>query len=1084
MTNASIAGEPPEPGNAVTVRGRPATVQDVRAHAGNGEACHLVDVEYLDAWEFPAQDTVLWEREADARVLPTTGWPRIGDGIRPDDPQRFAAFCDALRWSSSARLPGLTGDGPALLSPWESAVSPEPYQLYPVLKALEMPRVSLLLADDVGLGKTIEAGLVLRELMNRRRIRRILVICPASLQIQWRDELRSKFSLDFDVLDRAAFTHVQREYGMDANPWAVTPRAIASMDFLRQPDVLEQFRAAAGTLERGHALALDLLIVDEAHNMAPMGFSERSDRTEMLAEVAPHAEHRLFLSATPHNGFTASFSGLLEILDPVRFRQTGDLSEAERKQLDLVMVRRLKSELNDRATELGEVAPFTSRAVAGVPFEWTDAERRLAAALREYRRAGSALLAKLERRQQLVGRFVFSLLTKRLLSSPYALARTWWKHIEGYATTATFDEAAAAANRAERQTADDDEKARREEDLARQGAGWLRRYEAELTAAREDVSAALIALGWDRDVVDEPIDIENVGYSSVFPPDGKWTAFRHWIDTRLRDGDDELLEDERGLIFTEYKDTLDYLTARLRADGMSEPVVRRLFGGSTMMDREIVKDAFTSADDRARLLVATDVAAEGLNLQTACRYVLHYEVPWNPMRLEQRNGRVDRHGQARNVTAFHFTSAADEDVTFIDYVVNKVHQVREDLGSVGEIFDRALDQRFAGAPIDASEVDRRLAITLEHAAQRIDLAVDGDPIATRAGAVAGQVLADTAVAMRLSPDALERLLAQAIALDRGGLEDAGGGTRRLNPPATWARLVDTSLRRRSAGGPIPLLVFDPAALMQASGGRSVFRERPDRVLVRLGHPLMKRATSTLRRCLWEPDSRLRRFTIAAGDIARPTLLVPALLQLTNGLREPLHAELVEIAVALDAPAIQIEVPRWDDCTALEDADLAAWVEHLEDRWDEVVTDLAAMFDAARQAYAKRTEALLPIARKRAITYQRELFAARLRELDADRGEKGRQKLRRDLEREVASLAQMTFDPAEEMEREERARRARDILEGEQYRRIEARRRRLRERVRRERDALLDDVLPRRYTLARSTLTPAAVALLVPFGTRP
>ena len=285
MTNAS-ASAPPEPGNAVSVRGRPATVQDVRPHSGNGEACHLVDVDYLDTWEFPAHDTLLWEREIDARVLPGTGWPRIGDGIRPDDPERFAAFCDALRWSSSARLPGLTGDGPALLSPWESAVAPEPYQLYPVLKALEMPRVSLLLADDVGLGKTIEAGLVLRELLDRRRIRRVLVVCPASLQLQWRDELRSKFSLDFEVLDRAAFTHVQREYGMDANPWAVTPRAITSMDFLRQPDVLGQFRAAALNLERGHALALDLLIVDEAHNLAPMGFSERSDRTEMLAEVA------------------------------------------------------------------------------------------------------------------------------------------------------------------------------------------------------------------------------------------------------------------------------------------------------------------------------------------------------------------------------------------------------------------------------------------------------------------------------------------------------------------------------------------------------------------------------------------------------------------------------------------------------------------------------------------------------------------------------------------------------------------------------------------------------------------------------
>lgn len=1083
MTNASTSA-PPEPGNAVSVRGRPATVQDVRAHTGNGEACHLVDVDYLDTWEFPAHDTVLWEREIDARVLPGTGWPRIGDGIRPDDPELFAAFCDALRWSSSARLAGLTSDGPALLSPWESAVAPEPYQLYPVLKALEMPRVSLLLADDVGLGKTIEAGLVLRELLDRRRIRRVLVICPASLQLQWRDELRSKFSLDFDVLDRAAFTHVQREYGMDANPWAVTPRAITSMDFLRQPDVLGQFRAAAVNLERGHALALDLLIVDEAHNLAPMGFSERSDRTEMLAEVAPHAEHRLFLSATPHNGFTASFSGLLEILDPVRFRQTGELTETERKHLDLVMVRRLKSELNERATELGEVTPFTSRDVAGVPFDWTPEEQRLAAALREYRRAGSALLAKLGRREQLVGRFVFSLLTKRLLSCPYALARTWWRHIEGYATAVTFDQAAAAATRAELQTADDDEKARREEDLVRQGAGWLRHHEAELTAAREEVSAALIALGWGREVAEAPIDVDAVDESSIFPPDGKWAAFRNWIDERLRNGG-QFLDDERGLVFTEYKDTLDYVIARLRAEGLSEPVVRRLFGGSSLAERAVVMDAFTSADDPARLLVATDVAAEGLNLQTSCRYVLHYEVPWNPMRLEQRNGRVDRHGQARDVTAFHFSSSADEDVDFIDYVVKKVHQVREDLGSVGEVFDRALDQRFAGTEIDPDEVERRLSITLEQASQRSDLAGDGDPIATRAGGAASQVLADTTLAMRLSPGALERLLAQAVTLDRGSLEDVGDGTRRLVPPASWQRLIDTSLRRRSAGGAVPRLVFDSAALMEQAGERSVFRERPDRVLVRLGHPVMRRATTTLRRRLWEYDPRLQRFTIVASDaVSKPTVIVPALLQLTSELREPLHAELVDIAVALDDSAQQIEVPGWDDVTALADADLATWAEHLEDHWEEIAESLTTTFDVARQGYVERAGALLPVTRASAVAYQRELYKTRLRELDGDRGEKGREKLRRELAREEASLAQMTFDRERELEREERARRLRDILEGEEYRRIETRRERLRERVERERDSLIDDVLPRRYTLARCTLTPAAVALMIPTGSRP
>src|SRR5437763_16956761 len=121
-------------------------------------------------------------------------------------------------------------------------------------------------------------------------------------------------------------------------------------------------------MEHVHALSWYTLIVDEAHNLAPQGFSERSDRAKMLGEVAQHSEHRLFLSATPHNGFTASFSGLLEILDPVRFRQTSQLNESEHRQVELVMVRRLKSELNRRAEAAGEVPPFTKRTVERIPF--------------------------------------------------------------------------------------------------------------------------------------------------------------------------------------------------------------------------------------------------------------------------------------------------------------------------------------------------------------------------------------------------------------------------------------------------------------------------------------------------------------------------------------------------------------------------------------------------------------------------------------------------------------------------------------------------------------------------------------------
>ena len=638
-----------------------------------------------------------------------------------------------------------------------------------------------------------------------------MVICPASLQLQWRDELSSKFALDFTVLDRAATVDVQREYGMDANPWAVTPRSITSMDFLRQPDVLAAFLAAANRLERGHALAWDLLVVDEAHNLAPLGFSERSDRAKMLAEVAQHAEHRLFLTATPHNGFTASFSGLLEQLDPVRFRQTSELNDAERGQVDLVMVRRLKSELNERAERRGEVPPFTDRACEGHPVQVVArgaAPRRGAARVppRRQRRPRDARSPRAQRR------------ALRLLAAdqaPALVLRMRSRGPGGSTSRATPTPSRSTRPRsrrcelsARRLTTRRRPGARRTSS-ARAPAGSSR-HELALRTAREEVSDALVGLGWGREVVDEPLDPRAVTTTTTFPPDGKWDAIRAWFDEHLRP-DGQLTDEERAIWFTEYKDTLDYLLARLAGEGYDVPQVRSLFGGSSLAERAEVRECFNEASDPIRLLVATDVAAEGLNLQTSCRYVVHYEVPWNPMRLEQRNGRVDRHGQARDVTAFHFTSDEDEDVKFLDYVVNKVDKVRSDLGSVGEVIDRGLEEHFADEQLTAEEMDRRVELVREHAAQRTDLPEPEDSIDERAGEGAAAVLDATAESLRIDPERLERLLTVAAALDQGEVRPTGDGAVKLHrSPPSWQRTVDASLRIEQAGarGALPRLVFD------------------------------------------------------------------------------------------------------------------------------------------------------------------------------------------------------------------------------------------------------------------------------------
>ena len=228
------ARQNPEVGQAVHVRNRLATVRAVEPydHPKGLGRLHIVDVEYLDNWRYPESEQLLWEVEATAQVLGKTSLPSV-DAHRPDSPDSLRAFVNAHRWTRLNRLRESDDlkDEP-LLGVWNSAIQVHAYQLEPVLKALAMPRVSLLLADGVGLGKTIQAGLVLEELLLRRRIRRILVLCPAMLQRQWQYELRRKFNLEFEIIDSESTFQLRRRLGIDTNPWKAFPRIITSMDYL------------------------------------------------------------------------------------------------------------------------------------------------------------------------------------------------------------------------------------------------------------------------------------------------------------------------------------------------------------------------------------------------------------------------------------------------------------------------------------------------------------------------------------------------------------------------------------------------------------------------------------------------------------------------------------------------------------------------------------------------------------------------------------------------------------------------------------------------------------------------------------
>ena len=242
---STLPPQHPRPGMLATIRNRRGLIAAVEPFEGR---LHLVRVEYTDS-DGVAEDTVLWEREHGRDLLEPNALPPVQSEASME-PREFDALVRAARWAALTPFLHPDGSGRApeapISAPFFGAVQVDDFQLVPLLKALEMPRVSLLLADDVGLGKTIEAGLILTELLIRRRVRRVLILTPASLTQQWQREMKTKFSLNFDLIDRAETHALQRRLGLDANPWRTFPRIIASYYYLRHP----VFHHALSTLAR------------------------------------------------------------------------------------------------------------------------------------------------------------------------------------------------------------------------------------------------------------------------------------------------------------------------------------------------------------------------------------------------------------------------------------------------------------------------------------------------------------------------------------------------------------------------------------------------------------------------------------------------------------------------------------------------------------------------------------------------------------------------------------------------------------------------------------------------------------------
>lgn len=878
----------PQQGQMVEVRTRRWIVAEVEASslppdllAPGKRPEHLVTLRSVEDDAEPDESLrVVWEIEPGARVIEAAGLPTP---THFDDPALFSAFLDAVRWAGSS-----ASDQRMMLAPFQSGIDVEAYQLEPLAKALKMPRVSLLIADDVGLGKTIEAGLVVQEMLLRYRARRVLIVAPADLTVQWRDEMRDKFGLEFRIVDSALVKRLRREQGIHANPWTHYPRLITSVDYLKTERPMRRFRETLpGPQDLRFPRRWDLLIVDEAHNVAPSGggrYARASQRTQCLREIIPHVEHRLFLTATPHNGYDESFEALLELLDDQRFARG---VAPESRTLREVMVRRLKSD-PDIATGWDGTSKFPVREIAPIEVDYPEDERAAHANLRRYttlRTSGAR-----DATEATATEFVLKLLKKRLLSSPIAFAKTLAVHRR------SIEESRRATGRAEVKPAI----LQRYLDTAEQP------YDLEDEREQAEDAAHEAATRTFRPLTDEEAQLldalQDWAERASASADAKANALIAQVEEICRTPEGEW-NDERLIIFTEYRDTQKWLFELLAGRGLTgDGRVQEIWGGMDPELRAQVKAAFQAdpAESPIRVLIGTDAASEGINLQRHCHRVLHYEIPWNPNRLEQRNGRVDRHGQrSPTVLVMHFVPRGwedlkhlmdvpvgklDGDLEFLRRVVEKVNAIRERLGKVGPVIAEQVSEAMLGKNRRRLDTDTAEA---EYSKQARILAWERR-LREELRAYQDQY-DETRADLQLTPDHIQTVVATALELAG---QPALIPTREPNvfrmPPltGTWARCTE-GLPHPFTGAIRPI-TFDPL----------VARDRDDIVLCHLGHRLSQMAVRLLRAEVFQPPGSrlLQRATAVRVDdphLAAPLVAVYARLVIVGAAGHRLHEEVIQ-----------------------------------------------------------------------------------------------------------------------------------------------------------------------------------------------
>ncbi len=751
----------------------------------------------------------------------------------------------------------LAGLWDPMLAVTTSDIQPLPHQLRAVYGEL-LPRTPLrfLLADDPGAGKTIMAGLYIKELILREDVKRCLIVVPGGLVDQWQDELYLKFGLAFEIL-----TTQFGETVFGASAFEQHPLLIARMDQLARNEML---------LAQLVLSEWDLVVVDEAHRMGAHYFAgklEKTKRFQLGEQLGDIARHLLLMTATPHSGKEDDFQLFLTLLDRDRFegKYQAKIHSADTSG---VMRRMVKEDL---LTFDGKPL-FPERIAETVPYQLTDLEQDLYEQVTTYVREGMNRAAKLDgKRRNTVG-FALTVLQRRLASSPEAIYRSLERRAarlerrkQEVLAGGTVAEPKAADVIGAIDEFDDDEFS----------AAEMEEFEEELVDA---ATAARTVAELDAELLDLADLIKAAARVRASDTDRKWSELRTILEDNTLATSAGGDERRKLIVFTEHRDTLDYLVRRIESLLGRPEAVKAIHGGVRRGDRRQITEEFTHNPD-VQILLATDAAGEGLNLQAA-HLMVNYDLPWNPNRIEQRFGRIHRIGQREVCRLWNLVADNTREGDVFTRLLFKIEEQRKAYG--GKVFD-VLGTAFKETPLRTLLIDAIRYGELPETKANMEKVIDAsvargieELLAERALASDAmqqadisqlRALMDEARARRLQPHYIEGAF-------RAAFTRLGGKIRRREQGRFEITHVPAQLRTISRG-PIATrydrVTFDIEHVLDATGTRAE--------LLAPGHPLHNAVTD---QTVIQWRQTLERGTVLVSPtVQEPRLLVGVIEEIAD-----------------------------------------------------------------------------------------------------------------------------------------------------------------------------------------------------------